>query len=128
MSLKTISQENYLRTDSVCFTINQAKELVRWNEERKNLKDIASSQYNKIEILEKQIEIKDTIIVKGETIRDTIYHAYEAQYVDYKELIKVNADLHLQKEKYKNKFKTHRRLSFFSSSAFLAFLLTLILS
>lgn len=124
ISLSSTSQTNYLRTDSVCFSLSEAKEIVRWNEERKHIKDVSSVQHNKIQVLERQVLIKDTIYKESEIIRDTLVREVKVYHNKYRDLIAVNGDLFLEKEKLNTRLKKNRRLTFyaFSSSLFLALL------
>ena len=128
ISLNLISQESFskINRDSVCFTVNEAREIVRWNEERKHIKDVSSKQYNKIKILERQIQIKDTIYVESEIIRDTLIKEVEVYHEKYKSLIIANQALHREKLHYRNKFKIQRKRFYVAFSSSLALLALLI--
>lgn len=105
INLSSISQESYLKTDSICFSIPEAREIVRWNEERKSMKDINAVQYNKIKILEVRNNSIDTVYREAVIIRDTLIKEVEVYHEKYKALIKANQGLHNQNVHYKQKIK-----------------------
>lgn len=61
----------------ICFTLPECKELIRWNEESKNMKSIAAWQYKKIQLLEEKVvnlEAQKSLVV---TVRDTLIKEVE---------------------------------------------------